>query len=306
MKRTILSLVALVALGLPAQAQNYLDLPSWKHWNLNTMSTDEQARIQAGIKNGSLTRSEAAKLQDRLNSINSLKARLSGGGLNAAEQVKIDRELDSLASAIYKETNDNDRRGGWLGKQPFDWTKGWKANVPNNQNWNAWQHWNFNTMGNDEQARINAGIKNGSITKSEAATLQARLNDINRMKAQLDDNGLSMSERRRIDAELDALGQAIYRESHDANVANKWMGAKPYGWTKTYKHTPYRGGRADGVPGSGLTSQEARHLDKKAEQLQDNRERMQDSGRGLTRKEARKLENRQNRLNRETRRDVND
>lgn len=308
MKRTILSLVALVALGLPgqAQAQNYLDLPSWQHWNLNTMSTDEQARIQAGIRNGSLNANEAARLKARLNNINSLKARLSAGGLNRSERLKIDSELDKLAEAIYRESTDNQNRNNWLGKKPFDWARGWKANVPNSQNWNAWQHWNFNTMSTDEQARINAGVKNGSITRAEAATLQARLNRINTMKAQLNNNGLSMSERRRIDAELDALGQAIYRESNDSNVANRWMGKQPYAWTKTWKHTQARGKRADGVPGSQLTAEEARRLNRQAQNIDDRKDRMEDSGRGLSQREARKLSESQNRLNRQTRRDVND
>lgn len=197
MKRTMLALVALVALGLPAQAQDYLKMPSWKHWNLNLMSNDEQARITAGIKDGSLTSVEAAKLQERLNNINALKARMSRGGLNPNEQLKLDKELDGLA-------------------------------------------------------------------------------------------------------------EAIYRESHDANVANKWMGSQPYGWAKSYKHSPYRVNARDGVPGAGLTTQEQRHLNKEATNLQESRERMAESGRGLTRKEERKLEKRQNRLNRDTRRDAND
>jgi hypothetical protein len=301
MKRTFLSLVALVALGLPAQAQNYLDLPSWQHWNLNTISSDEQARIQRGIKNGSLTPAESAKLQSRLDSINAYKAKLSAGGLNASERVRIDSELDKLAEAIYRESNDNDRRSSWLGKRPFDWAKGWKANLPNDQNWNAWQHWNFNTMTTDEQARINAGVRNGSITKSEAATLQARLNRINTMKAQLADNGLNMSERRRIDAELDALGQSIYRESHDANVANKWTGNKPWAWTKTWKHD-----RRDGVPGAGLTTQEAHNINREAHNIENQRDRMEASGGRLTRQEEHKLERREAQLEKKTKHDRRD
>lgn len=296
MKRTILSLVALVALGLPAQAQNYSDLPSWQHWNLNTMSIDEQARIKAGILNGSLNSSEASRLQARLDSINSLKAQLSRGGLNRSERIRIDGELDRLAEAIYRESNDNNRRSGWLGKKPFDWTRGWNQNVSNN--WNSWHHWNFNLMSTDEQARIRAGVRNGTITKAEAATLQARLNRINTMKAQLSNNGLSMSERRRIDAELDALGQAIYRESRDGNVARKWRGDQPLAWTQTWNHR-----RADGVPGSGITSNEARRHDRQAQRIEDQRDQMRDSGRGLTRKEARKISDRQDRLNRQVRRD---
>ncbi|MDZ4837983.1 MAG: hypothetical protein SGJ27_29725 [Candidatus Melainabacteria bacterium] len=310
MKRTLLSLAALVALGLPGQAhaQNYLDLPSWQHWNLNTMSTDEQARIREGVRNGSLNSQEAARLQARLNSINTYKSRLSSGGLSRSERLRIDRELDNLAQAIYKESTDNQRRGGWLGKRPFDWTRGWKANVPTNQNWNAWQHWNFNTMSTDEERRISQGVRNGSLTASEAATLRARLNQINTMKAQLANNGLSMSERRRIDAELDALGQSIYRESHDHNTANRWRGAKPMPWTKTWKHTPYAANtnRRDGVPGRGVTAQEQLELDRQANRIENKRDRMEATGGGLNRREQRTLSEAENRLDNQQRRDRRD
>ncbi len=304
MKRTFLSLVALVALGLPAQAQNYMNLPSWQHWNLNTISTDEQARITAGVKNGSLTRQEAARLQSRLDDINNYKARISAGGLNPGERAKLDDKLDKLAEAIFRESTDNDRRSQWLGSSPFGWARNWRPPV-SNQNWGSWQHWNLNLMSSDEEARINAGVRNGSITRSEAANLRARLNRINTMKAQLNNNGLSMAERRRIDAELDSLGQAIYRESNDRNVANRWCGNQPWDWTRTYKH-PVRGDRRDGVAGDGITRREADNINREANKIEDRRDRMEASGGRLSRKEQRALDRREDNLNRKIRQDRRD
>ncbi len=58
MKRLALSLLAVAAVATiasPAQAQNWLNLPSFQHWNLNSMVSNEQARITAGRANGSLT-----------------------------------------------------------------------------------------------------------------------------------------------------------------------------------------------------------------------------------------------------------
>lgn len=235
MKRIALSLVAFAALALPAQAQNFLDLPSWQHWNLNTMSTDEQARIQAGLRNGSLSKSEANRLQDRLNKINSLKARLSVNGLNRSERLRIDAELDNLAQDIWRESKDGDR-SRWLGNKPWDWTRGGRGGGPNNNlfNLNAWQHWNLDNMTADEERRISQGVRNGSITRDEAKRLRARLARVNDLKRRLSVGGLSPAERVKLDNEIDKLAEKIYRESNDAD-SSRWLGSKPYDWSRNWK-----------------------------------------------------------------------
>ncbi len=232
MKRIALSLVAWAALAMPASAQNFLDLPSWQHWNLNLLSGDEQTKIQNGLKNGSLTPQEAQRLQDRLNKVNALKNKLSLGGLNMGEKVKIDNELDSLAQQIFRESNDSER-SRWLGNKPWDWTRQARSNT--NSGWNnnlpSWGHWNLDTMTTDEQARIRAGIANGSLTREEAQNLQDRLNRINSLKQQMSVGGLNNDERVRLDREIDKLAEKIYRQSNDSE-RSRWLGNQPWDWAR--------------------------------------------------------------------------
>lgn len=329
MKRTALSLVLWAAMALPASAQNFLDLPTWQHWNLNTMSTDEQARITTGIKNGSLTKAEADRLQNRLNQINSLKARMGVNGLNQTERLRLDAELDNLAQQIYKESKDGDRQR-WLGKKPWDWARGNGGRLNNYMNLNAWQHWNLDTMTTDEEARINAGVRNGSITAAEANRLRGQLARVNELKRKLSIGGMSPAERVKLDSEIDQLAERIYKEGHDGD-RSRWLGKQPLGWTNSWRPAnvnkqwkrdmrddirdakrDYKNdrddwkNRNDNRPGPGITKNEARDLRQDAAKLQRQQDRMEASGGGLTNKEARKLEKRQDKLERKVKRDRHD
>lgn len=211
MKRIALALVACTALSLPANAQGYGNFPSFQHWNLNTMTVDEQARINAGVRNGSLTHQEAAKLQNQLNRINELKARMSRNGLSLSERQKIDRELDKLAENIYRQSRDG-HSSRWLGSNPYSWARTFRHG---NQNFN---YGNLNTA--DEQARINAGLRNGTLTRAEASRLQNQLNEINNLKARLSRGGLSRTEHARISAKIDQLNDQIRRETRDRQIGS--------------------------------------------------------------------------------------
>lgn len=212
MKRIALALIASAAFTLPANAQSFNGLSSFQHWNLNTMTSDEQARINNGVRNGSLTQNEASKLQAQLNRVNELKRRLSTNGLTYAERQKIDNELDRLAERIFRESSDN-QRANWLGSQPQSWT----SNFFSKPLFNGSR--NINTA--DEQARISAGLRNGNLTRAEAARLQEKLNEIISLKNRLSRGGLTAAERSRIDARLDALSGEIRAQSTDNQVAGR-------------------------------------------------------------------------------------
>lgn len=185
------------------------------------MTTDEQARITAGVRNGSITQNEAAKLQAQLNRVNDLKRRLSANGLSYAERQKIDNELDKVAEKIFRESNDN-QRANWLGSQPQSWTSNFFSKPLFNGNRN------INTA--DEQARIRAGLRNGLLTRAEAARLQTKLNEIINLKNRLSRGGLTVAERSRIDARLDVLSAEIRAQSTDNQVAGR------NGYNKNYRN----------------------------------------------------------------------
>ena len=76
---------------------------------------------------------------------------------------------------------------------------------------------NINSVQNQMQARINAGIANGRISQSEASRLQSKFQRIASLEARLRSTGggLSFSERDRLNRELSKLNSQITREMND-------------------------------------------------------------------------------------------
>lgn len=73
--------------------------------------SDQQKRIDEGIRTGQLTHSEAATLQDNLNWIKETEARLKADGkLTPPERKKLDRMLDRNNDMIRHKKNNPARR----------------------------------------------------------------------------------------------------------------------------------------------------------------------------------------------------
>lgn len=66
-------------------------------------------------------------------------------------------------------------------------------------------------------ARINQGIRSGSLTRAEAVRLRAQLRDLGRLEARYRATrpGLTLAERRDLDRRFDALSARIRIEKHD-------------------------------------------------------------------------------------------
>jgi hypothetical protein len=69
----------------------------------------------------------------------------------------------------------------------------------------------------NQQQRIYNGVQNGSLTGKEYSNLQRREQSIaaQRYRDVHDGGGLTAYERRRLNARLNNVSQAIYREKHD-------------------------------------------------------------------------------------------
>lgn len=67
-------------------------------------------RIDVGVRNGSLSRREASRLQAELNSLVRLERNYMRGGLTRWERDDLDRRYDRLAFQIRIERRDRDRR----------------------------------------------------------------------------------------------------------------------------------------------------------------------------------------------------
>lgn len=162
-----------LAIGAPASAQ------SWQ--SINQRQANLDARIDAGVRNGSLTRAEASSLRAEFNALARLEARYrASNGLSLAERRDLDRRFDALSARIRYERNDRDGR----------WDNGWQ---PINQRQNMLEN------------RINAGIRSGRLTWREAHQLRAEFNEIARIEARYRRNGLSYAERRDLDRRFDRL-----------------------------------------------------------------------------------------------------
>jgi hypothetical protein len=81
----------------------------------------------------------------------------------------------------------------------------------------GWQ--NINARQANLEARINQGIRRGTISRREAGALRAEFNGIARLEAQFRRSrpGLTMSERRILDQRFDVLSRKIRVEANDRN-----------------------------------------------------------------------------------------
>jgi len=228
MKRLALSLLALATvagIAAPAQAQgfNWRNLPVFSHWNIDSLVSSEQARINAGRANGSLTAQEANRLQNRLNDINTMKARLSRGGINQNEANYISRQMDDLSQDIFRESNDRQM----LGSNPWGWSRNY---TPNNRDWryghwdngrwvsknnwnqyNNWRNRNWHNDWNNRDGRPGAGM-----TAQERARNSRDRAALEQKKAELSADGhLSRSDRREINREERRLDERQRRDRRD-------------------------------------------------------------------------------------------
>lgn len=227
MKRFALSLLAVAtvaAIASPAQAQNWLNLPSFQHWNLNSLISNEQARINSGRANGSLTPDEANRLQNRLNDINALKFQLSRDGLSPADQRTIDQQLDQLSQDVYRESNDRQM----LGRNPWSWSRNYSPNTNDwryghwdngrwisKNNWNHYNNWRSKNWNNNWN-RGGDGQPGAGITASEQAQINKQRNQLQNKQAQMMSDGyLDKHERKELQRRQNQLNKKEWRDRRD-------------------------------------------------------------------------------------------
>jgi hypothetical protein len=185
MKKFLAMAVAASALSIaaPAAAQ------SWQ--SINERQANLEQRIDAGVRNGSLTRSEAADLRREFYNIASAERayRNSGGGLDARERRDLDRRFDELSARIRWDRHDGqDRNDGWQ---------------------------NINQRQRELDRRIDAGVRDRSLSRQEAYRLREEFSEIARLEERYRRNGLSTTERRDLDRRFDRLSYRVEAERRD-------------------------------------------------------------------------------------------
>ncbi|MBV9217723.1 MAG: hypothetical protein JO053_16270 [Acidobacteria bacterium] len=107
-KGTILTsflLLLFAGMGITASAQSG---NRGHRGNINRRQENQQDRIAQGIKSGSLTAREAARLEHQETMIDRQEARFrqSGDGLSPKERAKLEKELNRESKNIYKQKHD--------------------------------------------------------------------------------------------------------------------------------------------------------------------------------------------------------
>jgi hypothetical protein len=184
MKKFLAMAVAASALAIaaPASAQ------SWQSINERQDRLDE--RIDAGVRSGDLTRSEAVRLRAEFRDLARLEARYRASyGLSNSERRDLDMRFDRLSAQIRYQRNDDDDRG------------------------NGWQPINQRQRALDN--RIDRGIRDGRLNRNEAYTLRAEFRNIADLEARYRRNGLSYQERRDLDRRFDRLDARLTASLND-------------------------------------------------------------------------------------------
>lgn len=182
MKKFLAMAVAASALAVaaPASAQ------AWQ--SINQRQANLDARIDAGVRSGDLTRSEATRLRGEFNDLLRLEATYrSSHGLSPAERRDLDMRFDRLSAQIRFERNDRQDRN--------------------------WQPINQRQRMLDN--RIDRGIRDGRLDRREAYRLRAEFNDIASLEQRYRRNGLSMEERRDLDRRFDRLDARLTASLND-------------------------------------------------------------------------------------------
>ncbi len=230
MKRLALSLLAVATVaGMAspaAQAQNWLNLPVFQHWNMNSLTSNEQSRINAGRSNGSLTADEANRLQNRLNDINSLKNMLAQDGISPSDQQTINKQLDQLSQDVYKESNDRQM----LGSNPYGWSNNYKPTSSNWQyghwdngkwisknNWNQYNNWRtknwHNNWNNNKRSDGQAG--SGMTVQETMRNIQQKAKLEQQRNQMSADGRLSRRERQQLEERQRRINQQERRDKRD-------------------------------------------------------------------------------------------
>lgn len=202
MKKLNLALVAATALTLSAAAAT---AQGWMPIDQRQERLD--ARIEAGVRSGDLTRSEAIRLRGEMNALSNLEDRYRVNGLSNWERSDLDRRFDALSAQIRFERTDNQDRD-WFGGR--NWT----------DNRGQWVSLERRKVQLDR--RIEQGLRSGQLTRREATRLRAEFDAIARVEYRYRANGLSMRERADLDRRFDQLAAQIRWERQD--------GQRRYGW----------------------------------------------------------------------------
>jgi len=178
-----------------AQPGRHQDQKQRERWHdLKGEIQDAQSKINAGVRDGSLTPPEASRLRNELNRIRAHMDRAGQDGFNHQEMSRLEHEFAQLRRDIYRERHDTQQRG--------------------HQQRDRWHR--LKSEINDAHAKIHAGVREGSLTRPEADRLRNELRRVESDMQRAGQDGISHDEMTRLEREFSQLRSDIYRERHDS------------------------------------------------------------------------------------------
>jgi hypothetical protein len=161
---------------------------------------NQQTRIENGLKSGSLSTGEAARLERGESRIDRMESNaMRDGSLSASEKARIERAQNEQSRDINRLEN-NGRTGN--------------PNSASSQRMQADVQRNIN-----QQQRIENGVRNGSLTNRETGRLERGQARVSRDEANAGANGhVTAGEQRRVQSAENRQSRHIYHEKHD----NQW------------------------------------------------------------------------------------
>ena len=164
-------------------------------------NVNQQTRIEEGLKSGALSSREAARLEKQESKVNRDEARaLKDGKLSVAEKAKLQAEQNKVSQNIYREKHD-----AQMGNANSASSKRTQAEVQRNIN---------------QQQRIEAGVKSGTLTKIETAKLERGQAHVEHKEAKAGVDGrVGMREEAGIQHAENKQSHKIYKQKHNAQTA---------------------------------------------------------------------------------------
>jgi len=164
---------------------------------------NQEKRIEQGLQSGQLNTKEAAKLEGEEAKVDRMQTRaLKDGSLSDAERAKLNAAQNKV-SADVKAAKSN----GVTGNPQSASSQRMQADVQRNIN---------------QQQRIEAGVKSGSLTNREVAGLEHGQAKVDRKEAVAGADGhVGAREQARVQRSENHQSKRIRRQKHDAQTRNE-------------------------------------------------------------------------------------
>ena len=168
--------------------------------NTTQRDVNQEQRIENGLQNGSITTRENSELQRDEAHVDKLQAQdMKNGPMTSAEKTQLNAAQNKTSRDIHTATT-NGINGNPLSASSQRAQADTQRNI-------------------DQQRRINQGVRSGSLTNHEAASLERGQSHVDKREARAGANGhVSANEQRGIQRADNRQSARIYNKKHNAQV----------------------------------------------------------------------------------------